>query len=69
MARGQDAAGRESADGRGKEALIAAEADLTARGVSENPMEILARSTFSGPQDPDIEQAIQRDYEKIQAGF
>jgi len=32
-------------------------------------MEILARSTFSGPQDPDIEQAIQRDYEKIQAGF
>ena len=40
-----------------------------ARGLSKNPIEILARGKFAGPQDPSIEQAIQRDYEKIQAGF
>jgi spermidine/putrescine transport system substrate-binding protein len=45
------------------------EADLVARGLSKNPMEILGRGKFAGPQNPEIEQAINRDYEKIQAGF
>jgi spermidine/putrescine transport system substrate-binding protein len=46
-----------------------AEADLVARGLSKEPMKILARGKFSAPPDPKIDQAIQRDYEKIQAGF
>lgn len=46
-----------------------AEADLIARGLSKNPPEIFARGKFAGPQNPELEQAINRDYEKIQAEF
>lgn len=45
------------------------EADLVARGLTKNPLDLLAQGKFNGPQDPAMEQAIQRDYEKIQAGF
>ncbi|MEX2650498.1 MAG: extracellular solute-binding protein [Alphaproteobacteria bacterium] len=43
--------------------------DLAARGLSKNPLEILERGVFVGPQPPDIEQAINRDWEEIAAGF
>lgn len=43
--------------------------DLTARGLSSQPMEILSRGKFAGPQTPEIDQAVARDYEQIQAGF
>jgi spermidine/putrescine transport system substrate-binding protein len=45
------------------------EADLLARGLSKNPLEILARGVFVGPQPPEIEQAINREWEEITAGF
>ena len=48
---------------------LVAEADLLARGLSANPMEILGRGKFAGPQTPEVDQAVTRDYEKIQAGF
>jgi spermidine/putrescine transport system substrate-binding protein len=46
-----------------------AEADLIARGLSRKPMEILGRGKFAGPQPLAIDEAVTRDYEKIQAGF
>ena len=48
---------------------LVAEADLLARGLSAKPMEILGRGKFAGPQTPEVDQAVTRDYEKIQAGF
>lgn len=45
------------------------ETDLIARGLSKNPLEILARGVFVGPQPPEIEQAINREWEEITAGF
>jgi spermidine/putrescine transport system substrate-binding protein len=44
------------------------EADLLARGLSKNPLEVLARGVFVGPQPPEIEQAINREWEEIIAG-
>lgn len=45
------------------------EADLLARGLSKNPLEVLGRGVFVGPQPPEIEQAINREWEEIIAGF
>lgn len=42
---------------------------LLARGLSKEPLAILERGVFVGPQPPDIEQAIDRDWEEITASF
>jgi len=52
-----------------KSFALVAEADLEVRGLSANPMEILGRGKFAGPQTPEVDQAVTRDCEKIQARF
>lgn len=42
---------------------------LAEMGLSKDPLAILNKGVFVGPQPPEITQKINRDWEKIQAGF
>ncbi|MEX0922843.1 MAG: extracellular solute-binding protein [Rhodovibrionaceae bacterium] len=48
---------------------LVAEEDLTARGLTKNPMETIAKGHFVNAVDPTVQTAINRDWEEIIAGF